>query len=165
VTESDRQEVPDLGAAHAMLGALADLETDVVESAEGISVLGYVGGRNVRILVKRDLDDAAEGDLRFVGGALADMRRLVEAVRMGERLSGEEIGLIDSRVRGASAAPWTAFIESDGGQGGCDVIRVTDQDDQPDMYLWFDNDLAPSAFFRLVAAARQAIPRLLELVR
>ena len=75
-------------------------------------------------------------------------------------LSPVELAEIEARCRAASPAPWTAFIEADGGLGGCDVIRVSEQDNEPDLYLWFGLgllDLAPSANFRFVAAARQDI--------
>lgn len=155
----------DLRAVEARLEAVADLEMRVAESTEGkIRIVGRLGDEEVEIEVRRDLMPAEEGDLRFVGGALADMRHLLRAIRSGEQPTSSEIAAIESRVASASPGPWTAFIETDGGQAGCDVIRVSERDDQPDMYLWTGSDLAPSRLFRLIAAARQDIPALLALV-
>jgi hypothetical protein len=155
----------DLRAAEARVTAVADLEMRLEGAEGGSRIAGRLGDEEVEIQVRRDLEPAPEGDVRFVADALADMRRLLRAVRSGEQLTSGEITSIEARVAAASPGPWTAFIESDGGQAGCDVIRVSERDDQPDMYLWMGADLAPSRVFRLVAAARQGIPALLALVR
>jgi hypothetical protein len=165
VTAGHDEAGPDLRGTQARLDALKDLVIEVVDSAAGPRLLGHFGNQPVAVTVRRDLEYAAEGDVRFVGSALSDLRRLVERIRTGERLSREEAESIESRLGGASPSPWTAFIESDGGQGGGDVIRITERDDEPDLYLWFDNKPAPSEFFRFVAAARQDIPTLLDLAR
>jgi hypothetical protein len=153
-------------AAEARVDAVRDLDMRWEEDAGGRPrVVGRLGDRPVVIEVRRDHNPAAAAEVEFVAGALADLRRLLGAVRSGERLSPEEIFSMESRVQATSPGPWTAFIESDGGQAGCDVIRISERDDQPDMYLWIGSDLAPSRLFRLVAGARQDIPALLALVR
>jgi hypothetical protein len=58
-----------------------------------------------------------------------------------------------------------AFIESDGGIGGSDVIRVSESDSEADMYLWMGTALASSAIFRFVAEGRQDVPAVLAAVR
>jgi hypothetical protein len=156
----------DLRAAEVRVEAVADLEMEVAEGADGrVRIVGRLGDEEVEIRVRRDLESAGEGDIRFVAGALADLRRLLRVVRSGEQLTPGEFASIESRVEAASPGPWTAFIETDGGQAGCDVIRISERDNQPDMYMWIGSDLAPSPVFRLVAAARQDIPALLEYVR
>ena len=69
------------------------------------------------------------------------------------------------RISSARPGHWTPFIESDGGIGGCDVIRVSEGDSEADMYLWLGPDLAPSAVFRFVAEARRDLPALLAATR
>jgi hypothetical protein len=88
-----------------------------------------------------------------------------ESLDTGGPLSVEDAAEIGSRIASASPGPWTAFIESDGGTGGCDVIRVSESDDEADLYLWIGLDLAPSAIFRFVAEARQDVPALLAATR
>ena len=151
-------------AAEARVQAVSDLWMRVAEDSEGrIRIVGHLGSKEVEIQVRENLRQANEGDVRFaVASALTDLRRLVHAARSGEQLTKGELASIASRVKAASPGPWTAFIESDGGQAGCDVIRVSEHDDQPDMYLWIGSDLAPSRLFRLVATARQDIPALLD---
>ncbi len=153
-------------AIEARVKAVSDVELQPARDAAGqLRIRGRLGTEPVEIRVLRDLDPADEGDVRFVGTALSDLRRLIAAVRSGEHLDRDEVTAIESRVEGASLGPWTAFIEADGGQAGCDVIRISEQNGEPDMYLWVGDDLAPSRLFRLVAAARQDIPALLALVR
>lgn len=115
--------------------------------------------------VRRDLQSADSGDAEFIANTVADLRCLLDAVHSGHAPSSAVAREISERVAGASPAPWRAFIESGGGQGGCDVLQVSDRDDEADMYLWIGGDLAPSDYFRFIAAARQDIPRLLEAVQ
>jgi hypothetical protein len=56
-------------------------------------------------------------------------------------------------------------LERDGGHGGDDVIIVSDRDDEPDLYLWFGDTLAPSDDFELVGDARQDIPELIAAIK
>lgn len=95
----------------------------------------------------------------FVGYSRRDAEALLASSEGRERLAADGLRVITERLMNASPGPWIAAIEADGGQGGCDVILVTDRDDQPDLYLWFDRELAPSADFRFVAAARDELPR------
>ena len=76
-------------------------------------------------------------------------------------LSDGELGVIRERVQRASPGPWYVFLDRDGGMGGCDMIRVSDLDSEPDLYLWIGGQLAPSDDFELIGEARQDIPRLL----
>ena len=80
-------------------------------------------------------------------------------------MSAEDAAGIGMRIASASPGPWSAFIESDGGIGGSDVIRVSESDSEADMYLWIGRELAPSDVFRFVAAARQDLPALLAAIR
>lgn len=106
-----------------------------------------------------------DGDVLFVGNAFSDVPRLLAALESGSHVSAEDAARIVMRVASASPGPWTAFIESDGGIGGSDVIRVSESDGEADMYLWMGPGLAPSAVFLFVAEARQDLPALLAATR
>jgi hypothetical protein len=134
--------------------------------AEGHAVvLARDGAGQVELRITRDGDPASDGDVRFIGHAFSDIPRLLDAFESGSLLSARDAAEIGSRVAAASPGPWTAFIESDGGLAGCDVIRISDGDNQADMYLWIGPDLAPSAVFCFVAEARQDVPALLAAAR
>ncbi|PKQ31646.1 MAG: hypothetical protein CVT62_07310 [Actinobacteria bacterium HGW-Actinobacteria-2] len=149
-----------------LLAAVEDVEWHLERVAAGASrLVGVLGGAAFELEVSRDREPASEGDLQFVGASLGDLRRLVALRETGARLDPEEALLIRERYEAASPGPWVASIEADGGLAGCDVILVSDRDDQADMYLWVDGELAPSRLFRVVAFARQAIPDLLEHAR
>jgi hypothetical protein len=125
-------------------------------------------GRGVgqaELRVTREGDPAGDGDVLFVGHAFSDIPRLLGVLESGSLLSAEDAAGIVTRIASASPGPWTAFIESDGGVGGSDVIRVSESDSEPDMYLWMGADLAPSAVFSFVAEARQDLPALLAAAR
>jgi hypothetical protein len=122
-------------------------------------------GRVWRLRVTREREPAGAGDVEFIGHARADVAALLSHVRAVGRLGAGELDRIARRVGAASPAPWRAFLESDGGVGGCSVIVVSDRDDEPDLYLWRGDAPAADQDFAFVAAARQAIPRLLEAAR
>lgn len=115
--------------------------------------------------VTRDSEPAAPGDVDFVAHCISDVRELLLAVTSGGPVEPQLLVEVSARIEAASPAPWCACIEADGGLAGCDVILVTDDDAQPDLYLWANGSLAAAAYFRFVAAARQDIPRLLDVAR
>jgi len=155
-----------LDEIQARLVGIRGITAEVVSDPGGnAKILADAGGRREELRVMRDLQTAGNGDVLFVGHAFSDVERLLEVVRSGTHLSVEDAAEIAIRITTASPGPWTAFIESDGGQAGCDVIRVSESDDEPDMYLWIGSDLASSAIFRFAAAARQDIPALLAFAR
>jgi hypothetical protein len=119
------------------------------------------GTEEDELRVMRETELAAEGDVSFIAHAADDIRALVAAVRSRAHLSADKVGSIDRRVSMASPGPWKLYLESEGGLGGCNVISVSSENDEPDMYLWVGSDLAPDAIWEFVAAARQDIPRLL----
>jgi hypothetical protein len=149
---------PDLARIEERLRSIGDVAffahagTVVVRTRDGTATM----------LVRRDLDLANVADTEFVSHSISDVRRLMDSITSGMDLGQDVKQEIAARVEGASPGPWRAYIESDGGQGGCDFIQVSDSDDEADMYLWIDGDLAPMAYFRFVADARQDIPALLE---
>lgn len=81
-----------------------------------------------------------------------------------------ELEAIEARVRAASPGPWTSYVEGRDHWGGDDFIRISEQDDQPDMYV---SRHGPGSALRpastadqdFIAAARQDIPRLLAEIR
>lgn len=119
------------------------------------------GAGKMELRVRREGDPADDGDVLFVGHAFSDIPRLLGALASGSPLPAEDAGGIGMRIASASPGPWTAFIESEGGLSGSDVIRVS----EADMYLWMGPGLAPSAAYRFVAEARQDLPALLAAAR
>lgn len=121
--------------------------------------------------VTREREAASREDVEFIGHARRDVLRLLAALDGESRLSRKDVDDIEDRYSRASAAPWQVFLESDGGIGGCSVIVISDDDDQPDLYLWRpgdqwrDIDIAPDSDFEFVAAARLDIPKLVAALR
>ncbi len=138
-----------------------ELDTD-----DGITVVRIESndGRSHFMRVTRESEPAGADDVRFIAGARRDLERLVRTVRaVSPPLTGEEIKDMEVRCSRASPGPWRVFLEHEGGLGGCDVIQVT-EGEEPDLYLWVGDDLAPSADFELVGDARQDIPNLIAAV-
>jgi hypothetical protein len=138
-----------------------DLAIDITDGSDGhTKLLASRGAGAAELRVTRDGRPAADGDVLFVGHVFSDIPRLLEMLEAGGHLSADEAAVIGTRIAAASPGPWRAFIESDGGIGGSDVIRVSESDSEADMYLWIGRDLAPPAIFRFVAEARQDLPAL-----
>jgi hypothetical protein len=135
------------------------------EDDEPVISVVYGDGHTDTMRVTRESSPASEADVSFIASSRADIDNLLSTLRGSVTLSLRELAEIEDRCGRAAPEPWTAFIEADGGLAGSDVIRVTESDDEPDLYLWIGSDLAPSATFRFVAAARQDIPRLVTVVR
>jgi hypothetical protein len=155
-----------LGEVRARWEAVRDIAGEITSGSDGhVKILARHGASQVELRVTRDEDPAGDGDVMFVGHAFSDIPRLLDALGSGSVLSTEDAAGIGLRIASASPGPWTAFIESDGGLGGCDVIRVSESDSEADMYLWTGTDLAPAAVFRFVAEARQDLPALLAAAR
>ena len=57
------------------------------------------------------------------------------AVTLGAMLNEAALEAMDARSRAASPGPWTAFVEGRDHLGGDDFIRVSELDDEPDMYV------------------------------
>jgi hypothetical protein len=72
---------------------------------------------------------------------------------------------IEHAMNEASEPPWMAFIEDDQPIGGTSVIWIGESDDEPDMYVWLEDDIAPGADVDFIAHARQDIPSLVSTVR
>ena len=156
---------PYLDEVRARWEVVRELAIEIASADGHAKVLACHGASQVELRVMRDGDPAGDGDVLFVGHAFSDVPRLLEALESGRHLSDEDVNGISMRVASASPGPWTAFIESDGGIGGSDIIRVSEGDREADMYLWMGPDPAPSAFFRFVAEARQDLPALLAAAR
>lgn len=155
-----------LGEIRARWEGVRHLAIEIADGSDGhAKVLARRGASVAELRVTRDGDPAGDGDVLFVGHVFSDIARLLEALEAGSHLSAEDVAAIGMRIAAASPGPWTAFVESDGGIGGSDVIRVSESDSEADMYLWMGSDLAPSAIFRFVAEARQDPPVLLAAAR
>lgn len=153
---------PYLDGIRARWEAVRDIAIEIASGHDGLAaVLARHGASQVELRVTRDEDPAGDGDVLFIGHAFSDIPRLLEALESGRLLPSEDAAGIGLRLASASPGPWTAFIESDGGIGGCDVIRVSESDSEADMYLRMGPDLASSEIFRFVAEARQDVPALL----
>lgn len=157
---------PYLDEIRARWGAVRDIAVEIAGGPDGhAKLLAGHGASQVELRVMREGDPAGDGDVLFVGHAFSDIPRLLEVLESGGLLPAEDAAGIGMRIASASPGPWTAFIESDGGIGGSDVIRVSESDSEADMYLWMGPDLAPSAVYRFVAEARQDLPALLAAAR
>lgn len=82
-----------------------------------------------------------------------------------EPLAEAELEAIEARSKTASPAPWRSFVEGRDHWGGDDFIRVSDSDDEPDMYVSRDGKPADAKDLDFIAHARQDIPRLIAEVR
>jgi hypothetical protein len=155
-----------LDGIRARWEAVRDIAIEIASGSDGhAKVLARHSASQAELRVTRDGGPASDGDVLFIGHAFSDILRLLEALESDSLLSAEDAAGIGLRLASASPGPWTAFIESDGGIGGADVIRVSESDSEADMYLWMGPDLAPSAIYRFVAEARQDVPALLAATR
>jgi hypothetical protein len=153
---------PYIEGIRARWEAVRDIAIEIASDAGGLAkVLARHGASQVELRVTRDEDPASDGDVLFIGHAFSDIPRLLEALDPAASCRPGTPPGSACAFASASPGPWTAFIESDGGIGGCDVIRVGESDSEADMYLWMGPDLASSEIFRFVAAARQDVPALL----
>jgi hypothetical protein len=150
----------------ARLAAASGESWELARDAGGHAVITarFVDGRERLVRVMRESEPASDGDVEFIAFARRDIAQLVSAVREGSRVAAAEVATIKARAGGASPGPWKAFLKSAGGLGGESVIWVSDADDEPDMYLRLEDEPAPDADFAFVAAAREDIPALLELL-
>jgi hypothetical protein len=77
-------------------------------------------------------------------------------------LDDVELSAIEARCDVASPGPWTAFVEGRDHWSGDDFIRVSDRDDEPDMYVSRSEAgsvrPASAADLDFIAAARQNLP-------
>ena len=155
-----------LEAVSARLSAVSGDRWEVVEVEKrrgGIEVV-WASGQRAQMRATRELAPASEVDVQFIGHSRSDVELLLLAIQGKVVLSLEEVSSIATRCRSASPAPWTAFIEGETHFSGEDFIRVSDQDDEPDLYLWLGPNPAPSTDLRFVASARQDIPDLIAVL-
>lgn len=135
------------------------------EDGSPVVSIEFMDGRHEVVRITREREPAGDGDVDFIAHARGDVMRLAASLRAGPALTEEELVEIEARYSRASRGPWKAFLESDGGTGGCDVIWVSDGDDEPDLYVWMGDELAPGADFEFIAAARQDVPILVAAAR
>lgn len=161
----ERFEPGELAAIEARLNAASGLGWKLAPRGQPPAItVRLKDGRRQTMRVTRESEPAGLGDVTFVAHSRADIGRLLAALH-GEGIPSEiELLAMAKRVREASPGPWREFLESDPGMGGDSVIRVSDSDDEPDLYLWVDDSLAPEADFAFVAHARQDLPKLLDAV-
>jgi hypothetical protein len=155
-----------LETIEARLAAVSGDHWEVAKGDEGrlrVEVV-WASGQRTELRVMLDNTPAGKADIQFIGQCRSDIHHLLLAVQGEAVLSPEEVSSIETRCRAASPAPWCAFLESDGGMGGCSVIWIDGENDAPDMYLWLGADPASDADFEFVAFARQAIPDLIAAV-
>lgn len=84
-----------------------------------------------------------------------------------EPLSDDELAEIERLMAAATPAPWTAYIEEEEPIGGDSMIGLDGltEDFPPDMYIFHDRQIAPSADIKFIAAARNYMPRLIAELR
>lgn len=80
-----------------------------------------------------------------------------------------ELEVIEARCEAASPGPWKSFIEGRDRWSGDDFIRISDSDDEPDMYVSraTDEGRRPRSANDLdfIAAARQDVPKSVAEIR
>jgi hypothetical protein len=118
-----------------------------------------------RLFIRREADPADVSDLEFVAHSRVDVQLLVDAIETGLGLDECRLAEIEARVNAASPGPWQEFLASQGGLGGDSVVWITTEDQEPDMYLWRGDKVAPDADIDFIAHARQDVPALLLRVR
>jgi hypothetical protein len=151
----------DVHAIEACAAATSGLRWELAADANGDPVVDVIRTDLTRGVLRltREVVNAGIDDVRFVAFARADTEILLKHLRGQTSLNDRHLAEIARRYERASPAPWIASLESQGGLGGCNVISVTaTDDDQPDLYLWFGDQLAPDGDWEFVAAARQDIP-------
>lgn len=127
-------------------------------------------GREETWHVSRDDGSPVPGDTAFIASCRHDLERLLTHARGGNTLTGRQLDEIGQRWANASPAPWTVYLESDGGLGGCSFVQVGPlHGDDADLYVWRDAEarshLIPDPDFKLVGIARAEIPGLLADLR
>lgn len=170
-TTPTRRGVPEvdeveLAAIEARLAAVAGEDWEPAQR-EGLPVVlvRFADGCEGVMRVTRDGVTAGEDDIEFIGRARRDIGRLLAEVRGDGVIAETDLDDIGRRCSRASPPPWRVFLERDGGIGGSNVIWVSDRDDEPDLYVWLDGELARDADFEFIAAARQDVPVLLAAAR
>jgi hypothetical protein len=138
---------------------------DWTEHREPVIAVEFADGHAEQLRITREAAPAGTADVEFIANSRSDLERLVDCIRGRTRLTTDELDVIEQRADAASPGPWRVFLEAEGGIGGSNVITVSDGDDEPDLYIWRGEDLAPDAEFELIAAARNEIPELLDHVR
>ena len=94
-------------------------------------------------------------------GVLAHM-----LVGVDEPLSDEELADLEALTAAATPGPWVAALEEEQGIGGSSMIQLgLPGDFPPDIYVLHDDETAPSADLKFIAAARNYLPRLLAELR
>lgn len=115
--------------------------------------------------MKRDQKPGDDADLEFIALARNVLPRLVSALHgKPNSVAIDELDMIDAVANRATRGPWTAFIEGVQPIGGPSVIWVGGDDD-PDMYLWIENKIAPPGDVTFVAHAREDVPALVAEIR
>jgi hypothetical protein len=120
-----------------------------------------------RLFIKRDLEQAGDADVEFIATARNMLPRLVEAavVKDASLLTVDEFEVIETALRNATPGPWIPHLEDVQPIGGCSVIWVGDEADEPDLYVWLEDEIAPSADIEFIASAREDVPRLMSELR
>jgi hypothetical protein len=146
------------------IAAASGIRWDRGEASDGspVIVVEFRDGRTAHLTVTREREPAADHDVDFIAYSRDDVERLIAFLRSERPISDAELRAIERRCAQASPGPWKAFLESEGGLGGGNVIWVSEANDEPDLYLWVSSGPASDADFDFVAAARQDLPRLLK---
>ena len=81
-------------------------------------------------------------------------------------LTDAELVELERLTAAATPGPWIANIEEEAPIGGDSMIELGLRGDfQPDMYIFHDRQIAPSADIKFIAAARNYMPRLISELR
>ncbi len=88
------------------------------------------------------------------------MARRYAAAMTEEPLTDEELANLEDLAQRASPGPWKVFAGP--GIGGPDFISIGVDDERADMYVMHDANPAPQDDLDFIAAARNAMPRLIS---
>jgi hypothetical protein len=84
-----------------------------------------------------------------------------------EPLSDDELAELEGLTAAATPGAWTANIEEEAAIGGDSMTGLDGLpgDFPPDMYVFHDRQIAPTADIKFIPAARNYVPRLIAELR
>jgi hypothetical protein len=133
----------------------------VSDDGEPIVIIRRGDGSEEPMRVLHDSDSAPRGDVEFVAHCRDDVKYLLSHTSGTSKPDTTRLHEIESRLRASTHAGWYAFIERDGGLGGCSIISF-DPRPEADLYLNAYGEAAADSDYEFVAVAHELLPRLLE---
>jgi hypothetical protein len=101
----------------------------------------------------------------FLAHAKEDVLRLLEAIREARPLPAAELDTIAARAEAAGPQPFELFLYAGRHDDNLIWVGGSQHDEEPDLYLWRGDDLAPDPDWVFIAHAREDIPQLVAAAR